>query len=234
MAASSAGPLVPGRPARALGHALHRRLVAVRPSIEVLDSAALEVWREVRREDPGRRLFLYYWIGDSLPLMLYVGMAGEVPEPIEVVCDDTLGGQVVATVLSRFGMPHAPLRLARPAARIRDMQRLMKSTTTTAIAVDGRGPYGEVGREFARLIRESGALACPVAARLDRSWLAWPRPRIAVPRRRARLSVVLGRPVAESSEDDAFREEMGRRLAEVARAADERLAGRGASASEAR
>ena len=228
MSASSAGPLVPGPLPTAVGRALHRRLAAVAPGIEVLDAEALRAWSEVRQAEPSRRLFLYYWIGDSLPLMLYVGMAGEVPEPIQVVCDDTIGGGVVATVLSQLGMPHAPLRLASPAARIRDMQRLMKSTTSTAIAVDGRGPYGQIGLEFARLIRQGDAIACPVAARVDRSWLAWPRPRITVPRRGARLSIVLGRPVADAPDDEGLRREMGRLLSEAGRVADERLGVEGA------
>lgn len=225
MADSPAGSLVPGRLATAAGRILHWRLDAVRPSLRVLDHGAPQAWRGVRGTEPGRRLFLYYWIEDSLPLMLYAGRSGKIPESLQVVCDDTLGGRVVATVLSHLGLPHAPLRLARPTRRIRDVQRLMKSTITTAIAVDGRGPYRKIGIEFPRLVRESGGLACPIAARVDRSWTAWPTPRIVVPRRGARLSIALGSPSSAATDEEELRLGMEQRLSEAVSLAESRLAG---------
>lgn len=212
--------IVPGRAAVMLSRLLHRRLEAVAKETSLLDTGAgPSRMSELRAAAGGGRLFLYYWIEDSLPLMLYATLVGARAEPLRVVCDDTFGGQVTAALLARLGHERAPLRLRSPAARVRDMHDLIKDPRATAIAVDGRGPYREVGREFAKLVRSAGAAACPVAVRIDRDLPVWRGPRIAIPRQGARLSVVMGDAVAGSDDVDALRGQMQTAVEAVGRQA---------------
>jgi len=212
----------PGRPARAIGSAIHRRLAAVAPSArrEGLEEARTRLATFVRAA-AGRRLFLAYWLEDVLPLMLYGCLGDKVVEgPLRFVCDDTAGGKITAEILTRMGQSHAPLRLGNDAVRVRDVQRLIVEPSVIGIAVDGRGPYRLVGRESARLVQRCDAVVLPLAIRVDRAWTIWPRPRIRLPRPRTSLVVVAGDPVEPGRDLDALRARMQSALETAGRSAD--------------
>jgi hypothetical protein len=165
----------------------------VADSVQVvgLDAAA----ERVRRLD-GTRVFYCYWIEDALPLMLIESVRPHDLDPeLAFVCDDTFGGRLTAAALAQLGRRVLPLRVSDAALRIRDVQGILRGSGSVGLAVDGRGPYGRVGRSLVSLIRNAEALAMPVAARAFPARSLRLRARLSVPRRGCRLGLVCGEPL---------------------------------------
>ncbi|MDG2307365.1 MAG: hypothetical protein P8R42_22490 [Candidatus Binatia bacterium] len=153
-------------------------------------------WQKLRQDSPNRHFILYYWIEGALPLMLYGCRGGGLlGRDLAFVCDETLSGGIAADVLRRLGWEHMLLRHRRPGTLARDVGKLVRATGSIGIAVDGRGPYREVGSSFARLARQSEAIAVPLGIRV-RGSLSLPLPGpVAIPRKGTQVDLALGQPV---------------------------------------
>ncbi|MFM7142323.1 MAG: hypothetical protein ACKO2K_10480, partial [Alphaproteobacteria bacterium] len=175
----------------------------------------------VRDAHPGRKLVVFYWIEDVLPMMVADvragGLLGTGADAFRFACDDSLGGRVAESLLGRLGRRTLSLRWRSPGDRVRDLQRILRSSEPMGIAVDGHGPYGRVGDAFPRLVESARAIAVPVAAIADRSSWVWARAMLAVPRHGARLAVAVGEAVGE-----AAGEVVGEGIGESARGRDGR------------
>ena len=190
----------PGALATVAGALLAARVRSIAGSVEVLGAAgARSRIEEARASFPGRKLVLFYWIEDVLPMMVADVHAGGLLDAgageIRFACDDSLGGRVAESLLSRLGRRTLLLRWRRPAERIRDLQRILRSKEPMGIAVDGHGPYGRVGDAFPRMVESAGACAVPVAVVADRATRVRARALLAVPRRGARIAVAVGPPI---------------------------------------
>lgn len=226
MATPAPDRVVPGWMAGAIGRALYRRLAAVAPTVRVLGAEGARArFAAARDMAPNRRVFLYYWIEDAVPLMLYaLRDDGIVDGRLRFVCDDTLGGRVVAEAVARLGHEQQPLRLTNQALRVRDVQSLILEGSAIGIAADGRGPYRFVSAEMARLVRRCEAVALPLAVQADRSFRLWARATVFLPRANARLAVAAGEPVAASPDGRDLRSRLQEGLAGAGALAREQLA----------
>lgn len=154
-------------------------------------------FEEARAAHPGRKVVLYYWIEDVLPMILSDqqgrGAAGDWAGEVQFVCDDTIGGRVAERLLAGLGRRTLRLRWKNPMERIRDLQVILRSDTPMGIAVDGHGPYGRVGDPFARLVASARAVALPLSAAAGRARRVRANALLAVPRRRSPIAVGIGR-----------------------------------------
>lgn len=180
----------------------HLRAVA-RTAVPVGFEAAAERLRAIGAAHPGRKLIFCWWMEQALVQMAALHVArgpGGYGLPsigeTEFACDEYYGGQLTAEVLARAGATPVDLRWTRPAARAQDLRAIIRSARPLGIAVDGHGPYGRVGPAFARLVMRCGAVAVPLAAWPSRSRQVRIRVALAVPRRRTRLALVVGEPIA--------------------------------------
>lgn len=146
------------------------------------------------------RVVLYYWNVDAVALAVLVASSGprmgHVWSRIEVVHDESFGGRISRDMAQGFGFGTRSLHWGREDRRARDLVALMRSHSCVAIAVDGHGPYGEVGGAFARLMGKLDAVAVPVAVVASEYWSLPVRARIAVPRARSCVAAVAGRPIS--------------------------------------
>ena len=155
---------------------------------------AARAWADL--EAGGRRLFLYYWTETGIPLILWGCMENlRLDRELAFVHDETLGGRVTGEVVRRLGRAGWPLRHARPGTRARDVGRLIASSTSIGMAVDGRGPYRQVGAAFARLVERAGAVAVPLAIHASRSVRLHLGGPLDLPRRGTALAVRFGSPI---------------------------------------
>ncbi len=156
---------------------------------------------------------LYYWTEAGLPLMLYGSREeGLLGRDLAFVHDDTLGGRVTADVLRRLGRRAWLLRHRHAGPLARDLGRLIRSSESIGIAVDGRGPYGHVGAEFARLAERCEAVSVPLGIRLTpavRLRLAGP---VQLPRAGAELTLSVGAPIDCAVDSRTLRSRLQRGL----------------------
>lgn len=169
--------------------------------------AAHEELEATRSAHPGRRLLLYYWIEDVLPIILTDtrrrGESGDWARDVRFVCDDTIGGRVAERLLAGLGRQTMRLRWKNPMERIRDLQTILRSGTPMGIAVDGHGPYGRVGEAFSRLASSSQAIAVPLAAVPARVRHVRANALLAMPRRRSPIAIALGDPILPPGDEVA-------------------------------
>lgn len=199
---------------RSAGWALERYLRRVGPAVRFEGADAVEAaWQKLRGDRPDRRFLLYYWTEAGLPLMLYgCRRDGLLGRDLAFVHDETLGGRITADVLRRLGQDRLPLRHRRPGTLARDVRKLARSTASLGMAVDGRGPYGEVGEPFARLVRQSAFVAVPLGVRVrNASTLRLAGP-VVLPRGGTEITFALGHPVDGSLDVDDLRERLQRAL----------------------
>jgi hypothetical protein len=121
-AAAPSSPLrLADSPARAaasvVGRLLAARARAVAEGATVLGAAAARGCLDAARTaHPARKTILFYWIEDVLPMMVMDIRAREVlggeTEAFRFVCDDTFGGCVAESLLSRLGRPAEALHAA--------------------------------------------------------------------------------------------------------------------------
>lgn len=153
-------------------------------------------WDEIGRAHPGRRRILYYWTEAGLPLMLYGFRNGSwLGRDLVIVHDETLGGRVTAALVRRMGRPLWRLRHRRQGEMARDLGGLIRDGRPVALAVDGRGPYGSVGPEFARFVAGCDAIAVPLGVRMESSVRLRLTGPIRLPRRGAEVELLLGEPL---------------------------------------
>lgn len=170
----------------------HLRRVASTARAVGADAARARL-RALHEELGGRRVLLFYWIEDALPLMLGARLAENLLQSeIAFIRDETIGGRIAAGMLERAGRPVRGLRTSPLAARARDVQELIRDPGWLGIAVDGRGPYRRVGRPFARLAARRDGFAVPLAARVDRAWTVRAGAPLRVPRRGTAVTVRFG------------------------------------------
>lgn len=187
------------------GPILVRWVRAAAPRHPVLgDREARERLEAALSAHPGRRLVLYYWIEDVLPMVLtdtrFRGGSGHWARGVRFVCDDTIGGRVAERLLAGLGRETVRLRWKNPMERIRDLQSILRSGSPLGIAVDGHGPYGRVGEGFARLASSARAVALPLAAVPARVRHLRANALLAVPRRSSPIAIALGDPIAAPAE----------------------------------
>ena len=167
---------------------------------------AMASLRAVRAAYPGRKIVLFYWIEDILPMMVIDrqqdARAGW-SRDIEFICDDTYGGRVTECLLQSLGRRTLFLHRTKPVQRIRDLQAIVRSKAPMGITVDGGGPYGRVGAAFARLLDRTGAIAVPMSAVAARAWHVRLRAILSVPHPRTAVALTIGEPITEIGADDA-------------------------------
>ena len=146
----------------------------------------------------GRKVVLVYWTEEILPLVLAAWKAdvrlGPGDDDIEFMCDDSLGGRITAEVLARFGRRARIIHWSQSAARVRDVQELLRTDSPLGLAVDGTGPWGRVLPSIPRLIQRCGGVAVPIVAVGNFSFLRI-RARLALPRPGGRLACAVGDPI---------------------------------------
>ena len=193
------------RVARIVVRALDGHLRRVAATAYAVDAEASRARLRALHEDlGGRRVLLFYWIEDALPLMLGARLAEDLlRSEIAFIRDETIGGRITSGMLERTGRPVRDLRTTPAAARTRDVQDLICDPGWLGIAVDGRGPYRRVGRPFARLAARRDGFAIPLAARVDRAWTVRAGATLRIPRRGTSVTVRFGEPILCRSGADA-------------------------------
>lgn len=166
---------------------------------------------------------VYYWQRDVISLFL-LGTSnsrlGALLRELEYVCDDSFGGRVTAELLRRLGGRPRCVHRGWSTERLRELHRMLRSSTPIGIAIDGHGPYGVVRDEVGRLLSGARAVAVPVAVAASRSVPLHLRAVMLLPRRDARIAVTVGERVDVARvRDDAAAQMDGalRRAAEAAR-----------------
>lgn len=151
---------------------------------------------ELREGLPGRKLAFYHWVEDVLPRLFVARATGtSVDVGAVYVCDDTIGGQIGAAVMSTLGRRVLPFRLAGGGLRIKDLQALIREPAPLSLAADGRGPYGRVHPSLPRLLDARAGVAIPVSVVASPVVRSRRGGRLAVPMMRATLAVAIGSPV---------------------------------------
>lgn len=194
----------PGPFAAAIGALLAARVRRLAASVEVVGADRARARLEgARAAFPGCKIVLFYWIEDVLPMMVadvrVRGLLAAGTGEIRFVCDDSVGGRVAESLLSRLGRRTLLLHRRSPAERLRDLQRILRSKEPMGIAVDGHGPYGRVGDAFPRMVESARACAVPLSVVADRGARVRLRALLSVPSARARIALEVGEPIGPES-----------------------------------
>jgi hypothetical protein len=213
------------------GIGVARYLRRIARNVQVLENSedGVEV-ATLRARFAGRRLVFCYWIEDILPLLL-AGLARgsslrSVMKDVEFLCDDSLGGRTTVAILDRLGRKWRLLHWFEHRARVQDIQELIRYDNPIGIAVDGHGPYGNVGSSFARLLEKQEAVAVPIGAQARPSWSVRLRARLSVPRPSSKVAVVSGSALDATVGTKVLREALQESLDQVRRQALAALAWR--------
>lgn len=148
------------------------------------------------------RVAVFYWNSDALALSVVVGRRESALQragsSVEILCDDSLGGRVSRELLGLLGVASRGLRWANEGERAQDLRAVFRSSTSFGLAVDGHGPYHQVGAAFPRLVHRCGAVAVPLAVVAGATWRIPGRAPLVMPKSGATISVELGEPIAPS------------------------------------
>lgn len=212
------------------------RSLARRVEIAADEEAArnLAHWFAEARSAP---VLFFYWQRDVLALFVLGtsdSQVGALLRRVEYLCDDTFGGRVSAAVLRRLDGRSRLLSRSSAVARARDLQGTMRAKSALGIAVDGHGPYGTVGLEFARLARGSRGAVVPVAVGSSAEVSIWLRARMLLPMPRARLTIAVGDPADRSLAPEALRASLQAALDRVSEATRGKVAAPRAGVPQAR
>ena len=179
--------------ARALGTTLHYYLKAVGPTLEVW--SALPSAPTPRKDVPGLRNFLSVlsadqplifatWISDHINLLSLAYVSSdfrELAKSFHYFADDSFGGLTVQSALRWIDAKVLPLSDRDHVRRLKLLRSMLDMKTSAFLAVDGRGPYFQVGTGLVNLARTIGASVVPCSIRANRSITIASKSRVAVP-----------------------------------------------------
>ena len=112
------------------------------------------------------------------------------------IVDDSFGGQIVSAVLDHLRVPQIGIAESDPASRLRSLREVMNTRSELVLAVDGRGPYFDVGTGVVTLAKTLAATLVPCSAVATKT-IRIPNRRvpITVPRPFSIVSVQFGEPI---------------------------------------
>jgi lysophospholipid acyltransferase (LPLAT)-like uncharacterized protein len=180
------------------------RRVARRGAVRCLDAEAraidtAAIIRALASARPdGRPILVVYWIAEAvavaaLPFLERAFLVSA--RALTFLFDETFGGQVCAELAEGLGSQCVMLEPPKRPERLEQLRGVLRRGGSYAFAVDGGGPYFEVGNGVATLARTLKAFVVPVAA-VAQPALPWPhRSRISFPLPRCRTTVAIGNPI---------------------------------------
>jgi hypothetical protein len=153
--------------------------------------------------DAGGRVFYCYRNQDVLPLVLTLSLPSSEKHfhEVDLVCDDSFSGSVVARLTRGLGRQVRILTRRTFQDRVRDLRMLMQTESPIGIAIDTGGPYGRVDPALPRLAQRCGARLVPIVALASPSVPFWREPELRLPLPRASLSLAIGEAVASDDPD---------------------------------
>lgn len=152
------------------------------------------------QEYRGRRVVVYYWVADAIPLLRLFCQA-EVGGKSDLTVVSSLNwlGMLVAEVLKRHGRRVIQVSSGRMGMMVADVQRVLREPAI-CITADGQGPFGVISPGLVRLIEARDAIAVPLGAWPSRAIrVARPIP-CTIPLPWARVGIGMGDPIASGSE----------------------------------
>lgn len=160
------------------------------------DEVVNEQLAHIRGRYSPRSLLFFHWSEDEVPRLIVAQRLGAgLGKDVSYVTDDTVGGRVGARLLATLGHQTVPLRISRPAQRLRDTRRILCTKGSLSISADGRGPYGTINRGLPQLALRRDAVAVPVSVVASRALrLRRPAP-VTLPLPGARLAIAIGSPI---------------------------------------
>jgi lysophospholipid acyltransferase (LPLAT)-like uncharacterized protein len=143
----------------------------------------------------GRPVLVVYWIADVLTLAILPfcePASRQLLRSVDVFVDATLEGHVTGRLIELLGGRYRMLQLPGHPGRLKQLHEVMAERASCALAVDGGGPYRQVGTGLPTLSSALGALIVPVAARASRTVTLAPRSRVRVPLPGCRVALAIG------------------------------------------
>jgi lysophospholipid acyltransferase (LPLAT)-like uncharacterized protein len=139
-----------------------------------------------------------YWVADSLAVTLLpfasAALGGALVD-MEFLVDETFGGRVTAAVIGRAGGTTRMLALPGDPRRLHALRDVMRTPRKYGFAVDGGGPYGEVGTGIVGLAGTLGATILPLAATARPAIGLGHASQVKLPLPRCRLNLAVGLPL---------------------------------------
>lgn len=162
----------------------------------VLGAAAIT--RGLASRAPDRPRLIAYWGADALAIASLPFLERAFLDAVREVTflfDDTFGGRVCAGLIDQLG--GRCVMLARPGRpeRLEQLRDVVRRGGSYAFAVDGGGPYFEVGSGIATLARTLRAHVVPVAAAASTAVPWVHRSRISFPLPGCRITTAIGEPI---------------------------------------
>jgi len=138
------------------------------------------------------------WTVDQINL-LSVGFASQTfavfDRRFEYFADDSFGGVLMRTVVTKLGAPVIAISERDPAARLRRLRSVISSRPSAFLVVDGRGPYFKIGTGVVNLASTMRATIVPCVAT---SWPYLPLrgtvARVHLPLPKSRVLLSFGQP----------------------------------------
>jgi lysophospholipid acyltransferase (LPLAT)-like uncharacterized protein len=159
------------------------------------------------RED-GRPLVIAYWVADAFAIMLALLAQPELREflqPVRFLLDDTVGGRLSARFIERFRGHHITLKVAGDPTRLKQLRMVVAEGGSCAFAVDGGGPYFEVGTGTIALAVALGACVLPLAAQVHPAMPVAYASKVRLPLPGCRTIMAIGAPIPVSRSTDRAR-----------------------------
>lgn len=149
--------------------------------------------------DDRRPVLVVYWIRDALALAVLPFSESAVRHfirSVAVLVDTTLAGRITGRLIELLGGRYRMLQPPGHADRLRRLHEIITERASNALAVDGRGPYRQMGTAVLSLASALDALVLPVAARASRTVTVAPRSKVRVPLPGCRIALVIGEPMS--------------------------------------
>jgi lysophospholipid acyltransferase (LPLAT)-like uncharacterized protein len=179
------------------GVARHGTIRSLDRDARPLDTAAVGSALATPRSDDRPRLVVY-WGADALAVALLPFLEGAFLRSARAVTflfDETFGGHVCAALADELRSRYVLLERSERPERFEQLRGVMRRGGSYAFAIDGGGPYSEVGSGVATLARALKAFIVPIAA-VAHPALPFPhRSRISFPLPRCRTTVAIGDPI---------------------------------------
>jgi lysophospholipid acyltransferase (LPLAT)-like uncharacterized protein len=148
--------------------------------------------------EENRAAVLTYWVADSLAISMlpfaHDALAGAFGR-VEFLVDETFGGLVTATVIRRAGGLARVLALPGDPRRLQVLREVLRVRRAYGFAVDGGGPYGQVGTGVVGLAGTLDGVILPMAARARPAVGLRHRSCVSLPLPGCRLEVGVGTPL---------------------------------------
>ena len=196
------GSVVHAIAARALtgylrGVARHGTMRCLDGDARPLDAAAIVSALATPRSDDRPRLVVY-WLADapSIALLPFLEVAFlRSARAVTFLFDETFGGHVCAALVDELRSRYVLLERSERPERLEQLRGVIRRGGSYAFAIDGGGPYFEVGSGVATLARTLKAFIVTIAAVAHPALPVPHRSRISFPLPRCRMTVAIGKPI---------------------------------------